>query len=136
MNQRVKRTQRDYTQTFIQSVVDQVERGELTYKQAQQRYGIQGRSTVLVWLRKHGEQDWSRGGVAPRSPAMPLRPLTPEQRIKALEAQLQQTERRVQEAEQKAAFFKAVVDVLEKDYGVSLVKKQPGKSSRKPALPD
>lgn len=67
---------------------------------------------------------------------MPLRPLTPEQRIKALEAQLQQTERRVQEAEQKAAFFKAVVDVLEKDYGVSLVKKQPGKSSRKPALPD
>ncbi len=23
----------------------------MTYKQAQERYGIQGRSTVLVWLR-------------------------------------------------------------------------------------
>ena len=54
MNQSVKRTQRDYTLTFIQSVVDQIERGELTYKQAQTRYGIQGRSTVLVWLRKYG----------------------------------------------------------------------------------
>ena len=28
MNQRVKRTQRDYTLAFKQSVVDQVERGE------------------------------------------------------------------------------------------------------------
>ncbi|KAF0802004.1 ISPsy11, transposase OrfA [Alcanivorax xiamenensis] len=47
MNQRVKRTQRDYTLAFKQAVVDEVERGELTYKQAQARHGIQGRSTVL-----------------------------------------------------------------------------------------
>ncbi|MBA1296932.1 helix-turn-helix domain-containing protein, partial [Pseudomonas lurida] len=39
------------------AVVDQVEKGELSYKEAQRRYGIQGRSTVLVWLRKHGRQD-------------------------------------------------------------------------------
>ena len=32
----------------------------MTYKQAQRIYGIQGRSTVLVWLRKHGSLDWSR----------------------------------------------------------------------------
>ncbi|MGX0609309.1 hypothetical protein ACUXIL_004257, partial [Ralstonia pickettii] len=32
-------------------MVEQVEKGELTYKGAQRRYGIQGRSTVLVWLR-------------------------------------------------------------------------------------
>ena len=30
-------------------MVEQVEKGELTYKEAQRRYGIQGRSTVLVW---------------------------------------------------------------------------------------
>ncbi|HSD39228.1 MAG TPA: IS3 family transposase, partial [Rhodocyclaceae bacterium] len=53
-----KRTQRDYTLAFKLGVVEQVERGELTYKQAQDRYGIQGRSTVLVWLRKHGHADW------------------------------------------------------------------------------
>lgn len=51
MESGVKRTQRDYTLAFKLSVVDQVEKGDLTYKQAQERYGIQGRSTVLVWLR-------------------------------------------------------------------------------------
>jgi len=53
-----KRTQRDYKLAFKRSVVDQVEKGELTYKEVQRRYGIQGRSTVLVWLRKHG--NWTR----------------------------------------------------------------------------
>jgi transposase len=130
MNQRVKRTQRDYTLAFKQAVVDEVERGELTYKQAQARYGIQGRSTVLKWLRRYGDQDWRPGTShrASRSPTVPKSPPTPEQRIKELEEKLRL-------AEQKAEFFEAVVDVMEKDYGVT-VKKRPGKSSRKDALPD
>lgn len=57
MDENEKRTQRDYTLAFKLAVVDEVEKGELSYKQAQQRYGIQGRSTVLVWLRKHCRQD-------------------------------------------------------------------------------
>ena len=56
-----KRTQRDYPLSFKIAVVEQVEKGEMTYKQAQQRYGIQGRSTVLVWLRKYGRLAWSPG---------------------------------------------------------------------------
>lgn len=128
MEHGVKRTQRDYSLTFKLAVVDQIEKGELTYKQAQERYGIQGRSTVLVWLRKHGRQDWSQGASirADRSQAVTdPKDLTPEQRIKELEQQLQFMS-------QKAQFFEAVVDVLKKDYGVSIVKKRPGKSSRKP----
>ena len=35
-------------------------------------------------------------------------------------------------ANQKAKFFEDVVDVLKNDYGVSVVKKRPGKSLRKP----
>lgn len=61
MEQGVKRTQRDYSLAIKLAVVDQVEKGELTYKQAQERFDIQGRSTVLVWLRKHGQQEWSQG---------------------------------------------------------------------------
>ena len=123
-----RRSQRDYTLAFKLSVVDQVEKGELGYKEAQRRYGIQGRSTVLVWLRKHGRQDWSQGASI-REPrirfmAEPPLPLTPEQRIKELEKQLALSN-------QKAQFFEAVVNVLKNDYGVSIVKKRPGKSSRK-----
>lgn len=49
-----RRTQCDYSLAFKLDVFDQVERGALTYKQAQEKYVIQGCSTVLVWLRKHG----------------------------------------------------------------------------------
>jgi transposase-like protein len=48
----VKRTQRDYTLGFKLQVVAAVEKGDMTYKEAQTIYGIQGRSSVLTWLRK------------------------------------------------------------------------------------
>lgn len=79
-----KRSQRDYNLGFKLSVVERVEKGELTYKQAQKEYGIQGRSTVLVWLRKHGTLDWSSSG----DQLMGKRPETPEQKIKRLEREL------------------------------------------------
>jgi transposase len=127
MEQRTKRTQRDYSLAFKLSVVEQVEKGELTYKEAQRRYGIQGRSTVLVWLRKHGLQDWSpRSGCARSSVAMPnqdSRPLTPEQRIKELETQLR-------EAQEKSALFEAVIEIMRKEHGIT-VKKPSGRPSRK-----
>lgn len=78
-----KRTQRDYTMGFKLSVVEQVEKGQMTYKQAQHRYGIQGRSTVLVWLRKHGTLDWSSSGGR-----VMKQQETPEQTIKRLEQEL------------------------------------------------
>lgn len=31
----------------------------MSYKQAQDAYGIQGKYTVINWLHKHGNQDWS-----------------------------------------------------------------------------
>ena len=83
-----KRTQRDYTLAFKLSVVDQVEKGEFTYKQAQAYYGIQGKSTVLTWLRKHGTLDWMK--LSER--AMSKKTETPEQKIKRLETLLQDKE--------------------------------------------
>mgnify|MGYP001627042430 FL=1 len=39
--QRVKRTQRDYSFAFKMMVVHEVEKGQITYRQAQAKYGIQ-----------------------------------------------------------------------------------------------
>lgn len=128
MKSNSRRTQRDYSLAFKLAVVEQVEKGEFTYKQAQDHYGIQGCSTVLVWLRKHGRLDWTNG--TPKflkgdfSVDKPKTELTPEQRIKALEKELADTK-------MKADFFEAVVNVLESDYGVSVVKKRKRKSSTK-----
>ncbi|WP_125891363.1 IS3 family transposase [Providencia rettgeri] len=119
-----KRTQRDYSLAFKLQVVDQVEKGELTYKQAQYQYGIQGCSTVLVWLRKHGRLDWSEGtpNTLYKGTAMTQTPeqQTPEQRIKLLERELE-------EARLKSDFFEAVVKVMDRDFGGSLVKKAQGR---------
>jgi transposase len=128
VNQRVKRSRYDYTLNFKLAVVERVERGELSCREAQSHYGIQGRATILNWLRAHGRRDWStassrnqREMSVPKSTSS----LTPEQqRIKQLEAELR-------EARQKADFFEAVVGVLKKDYGIVPVKKPLGKSSRK-----
>ena len=133
MDQRVKRSRYDYTLSLKLTVVERIERGELTPRQAQQHYGIQGNATVLRWLRRHGRRDWSKASLVTSEPRMPMgksrTPLTPEQqRIKELEAQLR-------DAQEKANLFEAVLDVLKKDYGVP-VKKPLGKSSRKSSSQD
>ncbi|NTS76145.1 hypothetical protein HR060_18885 [Catenovulum sp. SM1970] len=115
-----KRTQKDYSLAFKLSVVDKVEKGECTYKQAQDHYGIQGASTVLTWLRRYGQLDWSKG-TPNHMNELPLmskpNDLTPEQKIKALEKELEDTKI-------KAQFFETIVDVLDKDFGVRITKKQ------------
>jgi len=116
---RRRHSQRDYTLGFKLSVVEQVEQGELTYKQAQTRYGIQGRSTVLVWLRKHGKLDWSQR----RSTPMAKSKETPAQTIKRLEKELE-------DERQHNRLLNKMIDIADKQYGTSLRKKS---LSRPPA---
>jgi transposase len=82
-----KRTQGDYSLAFKLQVIDEVEKGHLTWKQSQKKYGIQGRSTVLVWLRKHGTLDWT-SKVPMKKKAPPKTYISQlEAKIKRLEAE-------------------------------------------------
>ena len=114
-NIRPKRTQRDYTIGFKLQVVAAVEQGDMTYKQAQQIYGIQGRSTVLTWLRKHGKLDWSQP-VRLTMPKIPKAKETPAQIIKRLERELE-------EERARNLLLNEVVDILDAEHGVGLRKK-------------
>ena len=83
----LKKTQKDYSLAFKLQIIDEIEKGNLTYKQSQKKYGIQGRSTVLVWLRKHGTLDWKsikpmKDKHPPKKPIFEL-----EKKIKRLEAE-------------------------------------------------
>ncbi|MBJ9370489.1 IS3 family transposase [Acinetobacter bereziniae] len=111
-SQRVKRTQRDYSFAFKMMVIQEVEKGQLTYKQVQAKYGIQGRSTVLVWLRKFGQQDW----ISKTMPKSSKRQLTPQQRIRQLEKQLA-------EEKLKTEFVEDVIYHLDKECGTDFQKK-------------
>lgn len=109
---RVKRTQRDYNLGFKLAVVSQVEKGEFTYKQAQRHYGIQGRSTVLIWLRKHGTLDWSKPSLLMQSKSKE----TPAQRIKRLERELE-------DEKLKNKILNTMIDISDSQYGTSIRKK-------------
>jgi len=109
---RKRRSQRDYTIGFKLSVVERVEKGEMTYKQAQTTYGIQGRSTVLVWLRKHGKLDWTQASDRPMS----IKNETPEPTIKRLQKELEDEGLR-------NLILDGMVDIMDKQYGASLRKK-------------
>lgn len=115
-----RRSSRDYSLAFKLQVVQQVEKGELTYKKAQKYYGIQGRSTVLVWLRKHGTLDWT----LPKQYTLDNdRELPPEQRIKQLEAALK-------DEQDRNLIYKTMFDILQKEHGVALPKKSLPKRSK------
>lgn len=111
-----KRTQRDYNMGFKLAVVAQVEKGEMTYKQAQKAYGIQGRSTVLVWLRKHGNLDWIKPGLLMKSKE------TPAQKIKRLEKEL--ADERI-----KNKILNTMIDISDQQYGTAIRKKYLAKQS-------
>ena len=118
--QKRKRTQRDYNLGFKLAVINQVEKGEMTYKQAQKAYGIQGRSTVLVWLRKHGNLDWTLPHLHTMS--NPRSKETPAQKIKRLEREL--SDERL-----KNEILNKMIDISDKQYGSSIRKKHLPKQS-------
>jgi len=115
-----RRSQRDYSLAFKLQVVQQVEKGELTYKKAQQHYGIQGKSTVLVWLRKHGTLDWT---LPKQYTVENDKELTPEQRIKQLETALK-------DEQDRNLIYKTMFDILQKEHGIALPKKSLPKQSK------
>lgn len=90
----IRRSQRDYTLAFKLAVVDEVEHGALTCREAQHKYGIQGSSMVLDWWRRHGRLDWHRlSTIDIKRDGMMAKdalPMTPDQKIKALEMELKE----------------------------------------------
>ena len=106
---RTKRTQKDYSLAFKLQVIEEVEKGEYTYKEVQSKYGIQGRSTVLVWLRKHGKLNWDKSkGMKDRE--------TPKRKIRELEKQIERLQK------EKEILNKAI-DIADDTLGVDIRKK-------------
>mgnify|MGYP002738004255 FL=1 len=106
---KVRRSQRDYSLPFKLQVIHEVEKGEITYREAQRKYGIQGRSTVLIWLRKHGTLDWKTSN--------PMKgKQTPQQKIRELEKKLKRLE------QQKEILNKAI-EIADEQLGTDIRKK-------------
>lgn len=115
ISKKFKRTQKDYSLAFKLQLVDEVEKGCLTYKEAQKKYGIQGRSTVLVWLRKHGRLNWQIGGSLVKKPA-------PNKKIKELE-------NKIKRLELEKEILNKAIDIADEKYETQIRKKFLAQSS-------
>ncbi len=104
-----KKSQKDYSLAFKLQVVDEVEKGVLTQTEAHLKYGIQGKSTVLVWLRKHGCLDWS-------SKARKMGKPSPNKKIKELE-------KKIKRLEQEKIILNKAIDVADELYDTNIRKK-------------
>lgn len=94
-----KRTQRDYSLAFKLQVIDEVEKGQLTWKQSQTKYGIQGKSTVLVWLRKHGTLDWTS--------KVPMKKKAPPK------SQIAELEKKIKRLEEEKLILNRAIDIAD-----------------------
>ena len=111
----LKRTQKDYSLRLKLQIVQSIEQGELTTTQSQRKYGIQSRSTVVNWLRKHGTFDWEN--------QTPLSmPKTPEQKLLELEQENKLLKKQVEQSDKKAIMFDMMINLAEKEYNIPIRK--------------
>jgi transposase-like protein len=104
-----RRTQRDYSLAFKLQVVDEVEKGHLTWMQARRKYGIQGKTTVLVWLRKHGTLDWKS-----KAPVKSKRPP---------KTQISELEKKIKRLEAEKEILNRAIDIADDTLGTEIRKK-------------
>lgn len=118
----VKRSQRDYSMSLKLQIVGEIEQGKLSTKEAQRKYGIQARSTVVEWLRKFGNFDWENQTPSnmPKSPEQKIMEL--EAQVKLLEKQKALLERQVYIADKKTILFDMMIDLAEKEYHIDIRK--------------
>ena len=117
-----KRTQKDYSMSFKLSVVKEVEKGELSYKQAQSKYGIQGKSTVLEWLRKYGNFDWDNQTPSNMSKTPEQKLLELEQKYRLLEKENNRLKSQAEDSAKKAVLFDMMIDLAEKEFSIPIRK--------------
>jgi len=121
--QYVKRSQKDYSMSFKLQVVKEVERGELSQLAATRKYGIQGRSTVLEWLRKYGNFDWENQTSSNMPKTQEQQILELEQKVRLLEKQKAFLEVQADRSDRKAVLFDMMIDIAEKEFNIPIRKK-------------
>lgn len=118
----VKRTQKDYTLSLKLQIVHQVEQGKSTVTEAQRKYGIQSRTTVVKWLRKYGNFDWENQTPSNMAKTPEQQLLEQEQEIRLLKKQKAFLEQQLSQTDKKVILFDMMIDLAETEYNIPIRK--------------
>lgn len=109
--------------SFKLEVVQEVERGTISVKGAQRKYGIQGNATVSQWLRKFGTFDWENQTPSNMPKSQEQKILELEAKVKLLEKQTAFLKHQVDRADRKAVLFDMMIELAEKEFNIPIRKK-------------
>ena len=126
----VKRTQKDYSMSFKLSVVREYETGNVSLGYLKRKYGIQGDSTVRKWIEKFSNFDTVNQINRPMDKSKDQKLLELEQKVLMLERKNARLEKELEQKDLKADFFDLMINIAEKEYGISIRKNSfPGQST-------
>lgn len=130
------KSKRIFSESFKQEVMQSVLDGRYTKEGARRHYGIQGKSTILKWLRKYGYAEAAPGrGVSVRLnaslSALELSVQELETKRKELEKENRSLSSRLSRSETEALAWRKMVEVAEIELGIEIRKKSVTKRSKK-----
>ncbi|MCG2591119.1 hypothetical protein [Rhodohalobacter sulfatireducens] len=116
MKNKQKKPQPTYSDSFKLGVVRRVVNGELTKEQARVEFGIGGNSSILEWMKKYG---YCRDSFTQSAMATSDDKTGPEE----LKKKVRQLEKQLQTERIRSEFYRTMIDVAERELGISIQKK-------------
>lgn len=115
-----RRTQKDYTLSFKQFVVRELETTSIGMCAIARKYGIQSETTIRRWLDKYGtfDTEYITKGKNENSKDQQIKEL--EIRINELERKNARLEYQLEMKDRKVAVFDMIIDLVEKEYKVDM----------------
>lgn len=129
-SQYVKRTQKDYSMSFKLSVVREYETTNISYAALDKKYGIQGKHTIAVWVRKYGNFDYENktDKEMPKTKEQELMEL--REKIKYLERKNARLEQELEQKDHKVAIFDMLINIAEEEYKIDIRKNSSAEQSK------
>lgn len=115
-----------FSESFKQSVVDQVNSGLIGKSEARRRYGIKSNSGILLWQRNF--EKYGRCSINLPVDTLLLKPkntssASPSSSEAALLARIKQLERQLEDEQIRAEAYSRMIDIAERDLNIPIRKK-------------
>jgi transposase len=114
MNQEQKIT-KQYSLSFKQKVITEIESGKLTKESARKLYGIGGGSVINSWIKKFGKMHLINKVVR-------IEMKDEVSKLKQLEKEKKELESALAQAHLKLIVYESIIEVAEEELGVDLKK--------------
>ena len=117
---------RRYSDAFKRQVCEDYVRSELSANYFKLKYGLKSADSIKQWLCKFGME--RPEDLAQQEPAMPKEPSAEE--ILQLKRRIKELEHSLEDAQLTADLYKAMIQIAEKELGISIEKKAVTKPSK------